>query len=82
MYKKIELENKERYRQEVIIPKAKLEAAAERALLRLEKNIDKFQDKMVLPVDGWFHKNPKGFSLSRYDDTEQVTWTTGMWTGL
>ena len=82
MYKNIDLQNKERYSHEIHLPKAKLEAAAERALNRLERNGEKFQDKMAIPINGWFVKNPKGFSLNRYDATDQVTWTTGMWTGM
>lgn len=82
MYQKVALQNQKRYQEEVNIPREKLEQAFARALKRLEQNAEKFGDKMVVPVNGWYTGNPKGFSYNRYDGTERVTWTTGMWTGL
>ena len=82
MYQKIDLQKKERYSQDISLSKVKLEGAMERVLKRLEVNGTKFQDKMGVSVNGWFLGHPKGFSRNRYAPTEQVTWTTGMWTGM
>lgn len=82
MYAKVTLQNKERFLEPVDLPKKELEQIAERALLRLERNAEKFQDKMVQATDGILETNERGFSYNRYRATERVTWKTGIWTGL
>jgi len=81
MYKKVYLQEKERWQNSVTVSKNALEKAAEKALRHLEINIDRFGDKMVEPVGGWFRKKETGFSRHYYDATDQVTWSSSLWTG-
>lgn len=81
MYSKVSLQNKERWQERAVLSKEMLEKAAEKALCHLEINIGKFGDKMAEPISGWYGKNPYGFSRHRYDTTDQVSWTTSLWTG-
>ena len=82
MYAQVTLQNKERFLKSVDLPPAEVEKAMERALWRLEKNAEKFGDKMVQSVDGILETNSRGFSFNRYRATDRVTWKTGIWTGL
>lgn len=81
MYGNVSLQNKKRWRESTVLSEEMLKKAAEKALRHLEKNIDKFEDKMVDSVNGWFRTHPQGWSRHLYQATDKVTWTTGMWTG-
>ncbi|MBE7035494.1 MAG: glucuronyl hydrolase [Ruminococcaceae bacterium] len=74
MYRIVDLNNKERFAKPVILSKEKLESAAALAVARVEKAIDKFgADNMLTYAGG---------SFDTYTATKDVTWTTGMWTGV
>ena len=62
MYGEVTLQNKKRFLKSVDLPREQVEKAMERALLRLERNAEKFGDKMVQATDGILGTNEKGFA--------------------
>ena len=74
MYQKVVLQNQKRYQEEVNIPREKLEQAFARALKRLEQNAEKFGDKMVVPVNGWYtgnHQVNRNYQYTSHRDQPQ-----------
>lgn len=82
MYKKIDLQSKERYSFPADISKEKLNAAMELALKFMDKNIDKFGSMLIKNASGYDRSLPEGKSYLRYTESDKVRWTNGMWSAL
>lgn len=82
MYKNIELKNKERYSFPSEISKEKLNSAMDIALTILDKNIEKFGNKLIKPASGYDRSFYEGKTYLRYNESDKVRWTNGMWSGL
>lgn len=80
--KNAKLTAQSRYAEHFRVSRQKLEAAMDKCLERIEKNAEKFGDKLINTTSGWNLSDIDGKSNNIYIPTTKVTWTGGLWTGM
>lgn len=82
MYQPIEFKTKDRFSTPSGLTREKVQAAFDRAVARMEKNIELFPDSLAETMHGLNPNHPNGVSVNMYEATKELYWSNGTWTGI